>query len=138
MKKPAKRFAGFLFEYNFVLVTSLLNTLRLLSYFPTIPLVLILCTGLYGITYYEEVPVYSVHPDPTSLGISWVMQLMAIPAFICFVSIPATLILCIHLLINRVSFRRSDKISLLVFALSLLLLILLINDDSGFFAWVMD
>jgi len=101
-------------------------------------LLLVLSSELYSIIYYGEVPVYGIHPDPTSLGTSWIMALLGFPAMMSFFAVPAFILTGIHLAINKVRIRQSDKISLTVFTLSILSWILLINDNSGFFEWLMN
>ncbi|MEZ4804389.1 MAG: hypothetical protein R2852_02595 [Bacteroidia bacterium] len=111
---------------------------RVLGYIPLIPLLAFLLIGLIGIIQFSEIPVYGINPDPSSLGNNWINGLAIITAFISFITIPTSILLTIHLTLNKIEFRKSDYLSLTVMAISILGFLVLKYEMSDFFLWIMD
>ena len=55
-----------------------------------------------------------------------------------FVTIPISILLTIHLRLNKVEFEKNDYISLSVMAVSVLILLVLRFGMFDFFDWIMD
>ena len=111
---------------------------RFLGFIPLAPILTMICIGLVGIIKFKSIPAYGEYPDPHTLGLMWLHAIAAIPFFISFFTIPASILLTIHLLLNKSPFRQSDKLSLMSLFFSVTVFFLLKYQSPDFFLWIMD
>ncbi len=86
---------------------------------------------------FGEFPVYGKHPDPYSLNLSWLSLIALLFTFICFFTIPASFLITLHLIFNKIKLNTSDISSLLI-SLTSIGLFLFLKQESAIFNWITD
>jgi hypothetical protein len=81
---------------------------------------------------------YGIDPDPYSLSIDWLNLIGLIGAFVSFFTIPATVLMTIHLTFNNVELRRSDIIAIVISVSSVGAFFISKYFMTDTFLWIMD
>jgi len=81
---------------------------------------------------------YGLDPDPYSLSIDWLNLIGLISAIVSFITIPATVLMTIHLTINKVELRRSDIIAIVISLSSVVAFFYFKYYMTDTFLWIMD
>ena len=111
---------------------------KILCYFPTIPLVCWAVMVLLGLLKFGRLPIYGLDPDPFSLSIDWLDYFAFIYALICFLTIPATILLTLSLVFNKQNLLRQAKIALLISFISVSTIVISKYFLPSTFLWIMD
>jgi hypothetical protein len=93
---------------------------------------------VFAILKFGRLPVYGLDPDPYSLSIDWLNFIGLIGILASFFTIPATILLSIHLIINKVKFERSDIIAIIISLSSIGMFFISKHFMSEQFLWIMD
>ena len=105
---------------------------------PAIGLLSFLSIGIIGALHFGELPVYGVHPDPYSLGISWISLITIASACISFITIPISVFLAIDALFNRLIFSKLDLACWIICISSITCFVLVKMQAPAFFSWIVD
>lgn len=117
---------------------ELRNINRALAYIPVISAGSYGIMVLYGFFTFGELPNYRLHTNMETLGLLDLATVGLLAELASFFTLPACVLMTIHLALNRIPFRKSDWISLSLMVLSLAFYLYLIYINPNLFSWLSD
>ena len=119
-------------------MTELRQINRILCYVPTTSIICWATMLFFSILRFGRLPIYGLDPDPYSLSIDWLNFIGLLSAILSFFTIPTTVLITIHLAMNKVELRRADIIALVISLSSVVAFIISKYYMTDAFLWIMD
>ena len=115
-----------------------LAVIRIALLLPVLHLLLVMGIGITGLIKFGEIPSYGTHPDPYSIGLSWINGFALLVWVLSFLILPIVLFVITDSLFKRDGAWRGIIVHLTLAFTAIFLFFVFRFYFPSFFQWIMD
>ena len=115
-----------------------LALIRMALLLPVLHFLLVIGLGIAGFIKFGELPSYGIHPDPHSIGLSWINGFALLVWILSFFILPIVLFVVTDSLLKREKVWRGIIIHLTLAFAAIFLFFCFRYYFPSFFQWIMD